>query len=368
MSNILVTGCAGTTGTALVEFLMREDPDSKIIGVDNFYKNGSRDNLKHLNEINNGNFSFYEFDIAHASFYGLLDTYYFSHDMIFDEVYNLAAIVETPEFYNNPYGTFRVNCQGAIDLFNYCCQHGTERFVNASSSEIYGRLDMFETLVRGAESHGIVVKEDTENLYDSPEISTRWSYAHGKILTEYVMNDLAARFDHKTKVCHLRYANVYGENDLSPVHVIPYIVLSILTGNPVKLSSFAKTTKRTFLHNDDSTLGTYLAMKNMVSGHAYNIASSEEVTIFDLAMMCYDLVEEATCEHFSRQIDLCVKRKGDPKRRLLSTERAADELNFKTTVSLEEGINRIINKMLEKGLVWQQQLYSQQEKALDLGQ
>lgn len=333
--NILITGCCGTTGTALVKYLL-DNTDSTIFGVDNFYKDGSRENLEILIRYpkSDTRFIFDSLDISEDKFYTeYLDQFKYK-GITFDKVYNLAAIVETPRFYDSPYETHEVNCVSAIKLYEWCCLNDVKKFVNASSSEIYGHATEFPT------------KETSPQHYDAVEISPRWSYAHGKILTEYVMNQI---YNHNTmtntKVCHLRYANVYGENDINPVHVIPQFLYHIFRNEDLHINSKADKFMRAFLHNDDSTLGTYLAMENMVPTHAYNISSAQEVTISELLRMCLEEVRKLTGKEYTGVVHYDLERPGDPVRRLLDTTRAKEELGFECQVSLAEGVRRTAEAM-----------------------
>lgn len=336
MDNILITGCCGTTGTALVKYLI-DNTDSAIYGVDNFYKEGSEDNYRELCKYaSTDRFQFKKLDISSDEFYewlnkGTVSNYSQDLPIKFNKVYNLAAIVETPRFYDSPYETHEVNCNAAIRLYKWCCNNGVDKFVNASSSEIYGHATEFPT------------KETSPQHYDSVEISLRWSYAHGKILNEYIMNQIYNQNpEHNTKVCHLRYANVYGENDTNPVHVIPYFVNKMLLGEDVHANSRPLEFKRTFLHNDDSTYGTYLAMENMISTHSYNIGSQEEVSIDTLLDICAEEVYNFTNKPIESKYRYDIERPGDPVRRKLDTTRAKEELGFECKVSLREGVRRVV--------------------------
>lgn len=334
MGNIIITGAFGTTGTALVQYLMNNTTDT-LCCYDNLYKDGSKDNMKYLMSQyeNSDRFRPGVLDITDPEFYSELQ--FVSKIGVIDGIYNLAAIVETPRFYDSPYMTYRVNCQGAIDLFKWACDHKVDKFVNCSSSEIYGH------------PQEIPISETTPSYYDSVDTSTRWSYAHGKILTEYVMNQLAES-SNNTKVCHLRYANVYGEHDLSPVHVIPYFLNSMINNaSSIHVNQDYKNIRRTFLHNDDSTYGTYLAMKNMVSTHSYNIGSAEEITIHDLLMKCLQISSEYGF-NWNGNIVNDIYREGDPKRRVLNTTRASLELGFHCSVSLEDGIRRTAKAFIDQ--------------------
>lgn len=340
--NILVTGACGTTGTSLVKYIAKHEPETNLILVDNFYKEGSRANANHLKSAipdYSNRVKLYIEDISNPHF---LKTILYN-DILYklskkgekiDEIYNLAAVVETPRFYDSAYLTYDVNLVSAVNLYKWACENCVDKFVNCSSSEIYGHAQEFPT------------KETCPSHYDSVETSTRYSYAHGKILTEYVMNNIADNYKYPTKVCHLRYANVYGSTDLHEVHVIPYIVDSIISKEELHVNKNYENILRSFLHNDDSTRATYLAMQNMTHKQAYNIGSSEEITIANLVKLCSNIINDLGVRTKYKEINVIgdIERPGDPLRRVLDTTRAKEELGFECEIPLVEGITNLVKQ------------------------
>ena len=106
--------------------------------------------------------------------------------------------------------------------------------------------------------------------------------------------------------------------------------------------------KDTQISENDSTLGTYLAMENMINTHAYNIGSSEEISIEDLFSKCIEVCEYLTGAEYTGYIYYDLVREGDPKKRWLDTTRAKEELGFECQVSLNEGIIRTAKRIIEE--------------------
>ena len=307
---VLITGAAGLTGSHLVRKCL-ENGDS-VVGVDNFFR-GEKRNIEEL--FGNDRFVFYECDFR--------DYIREGKETDFDGIYHLAAVVPTKYFYQEPCLTYEVNCQGTYEIFRWALEHGIPRFVNASSSEIYGHAEAFPT------------KEETPSLYDAVETTTRWSYAHGKIMTEYLLNHHSSEIS----VCHLRYANVYGPYDVDNNHVIPYILNCIVNDEPCHLNVHADSIARSFLYMSDCADATWLSMRHMKTGTSYNIGNPEETSILNL----YHLAVEAAKElgityHHTPQFD--INRAGDPIRRVLDISRAGEQLGYAPRVMLKEGLRR----------------------------
>jgi len=316
---IFITGVAGLTGAHLVRECIKSG--DTVVGVDNFFR-GRKDNISDL--LDNDAFTFHECDFR--DYITNPDT-----PSNFDGIYHLAAIVPTKYFYEEPELTYEVNCQGTHELFKWALKHSIPKFVNASSSEIYGHAPDFPT------------KETTPSIYDSVEDTTRWSYAHGKILTEYLLN----HYSQEIEVCHLRYANVYGPYDDDNHHVVPYMLNCIASGADVYLGENCKEIKRSFLYMSDCAVATRLAMLNMKTGTSYNIGNPEEIIISDLWNTCVKVMRDLGVSYGKEPVCNMV-RKGDPVRRVLDITRASEHLGYQPVIMLETGIRETAQWILEK--------------------
>jgi len=315
---VLITGVAGTTGSHLVRHCLYNGDE--VVGVDDFFR-GTKENIEEL--FTNDRFTFHKCDFR--------DYIKDNAEAHFDGIYHLAAIVPTKYFYEEPCLTYEVNCQGTYDIFKWALQNKIPRFVNASSSEIYGHASDFPT------------KETTPSLYDSVDTTTRWSYAHGKIMTEYLLNHHSSEII----VCHLRYANVYGPYDLDNHHVIPYILNCIANNEPCSLNARAKEIKRSFMYMSDCAEATRLAMLNMKNATSYNIGNPEEATIYELYCKAVRVMSELGCNYDHEPV-YDISRDGDPVRRVLDITRAREHLGYSPKVMLEEGLKRTAEWVLKQ--------------------
>ncbi|MSS35754.1 NAD-dependent epimerase/dehydratase family protein [Clostridium sp. WCA-389-WT-23D1] len=315
---VLITGAAGLTGAHLIRNCL--DNGDTVVGVDNFFR-GTKENIEGL--LDREDFTFHACDFR--------EYIKKEKEADFDGIYHLAAIVPTRYFYEEPCLTYEVNCQGTYEIFQWALRNHIPRFVNASSSEIYG--------------HGreLPTKETAPSLFDSVDTTTRWSYAHGKIMTEYLLNHHSSEI----LVCHLRYANVYGPYDVDDNHVIPYILNCIAHDRPCHLNAQAGEIARSFLYMSDCANATRLAMLHMRGGTSYNIGNPEETTILDLYHKAVKVAGELGISYrHSPQFD--ISRAGDPKRRVLDISRAREQLGYSPKVMLEEGLRRTLQWIVKQ--------------------
>jgi len=308
-NKILITGVAGLVGSYLAEKCL--DEGEEVVGIDNFFR-GSMRNLENVS--GNRRFTFIEDDIINI---GKLDLNGVGR------IYHLAAIVPTKYFYSAPVETFNVNCYATKLMIEWAVANGVEKFVNASSSEIYGHPQQVPT------------PEQAPSFFDPVEKTARWSYALGKLMGEHIGN----HYKNIISICHLRYANVYGPRDIDPEHVIPYIISKVLDGEKIVLNRNASRIRRTFLYATDCAVATRLAMDKSPSGVSFNIGATEEISICELASMIFEIAGSRS------DVEYSLERPGDPSRRLLDIGRAKETLGFVPSTPLREGVRKTFEWM-----------------------
>ena len=341
----VITGVCGTTGSQILDYLASENEEvflgtRVIIGVDNLFR-GCIENIRsHLNT----KYFIYQFSSFEDAFltktpngeWAVPSTYKIgSSDFVVDEIYHMAAVVPTKYFYERPELTYKVNCQGTMDLFDWARANGVKRFIVGSSSEIYGHIN----------DEDIPAKETTMSHFDAEESSTRWSYAQGKLLTEHYLNHFKGDME---RVCHLRFANTYGPRDMDDNHILPYLVNCVVNGKEIHINKNSSQIRRTFLNNKDSARACVELMSKGRNGVAYNVGSEEEVTIDTLLAMIVSIASRQFGIDTSKiGVVRDISRPGDPVRRVLDTSRLKEDTGFVPNVPLHDGISEMISKAIE---------------------
>lgn len=342
----IITGVCGTTGSQILDYLAEECDDVKsgervVIGIDNLFRGTKRNIRKHLGQPY---FVFieesFQKSLLSKTFDGLWAVSSSGHVdretvVTIDEIYHMAAVVPTKYFYKSPEMTYRENCKGTIDLFDWARSQGIRRFIVGSSSEIYGHI----------KDEDIPAKETTMSHFDAEEVSTRWSYAQGKLLTEHYLNHYK---DEMERVCHLRFANTYGPRDMDDNHILPYLVNSVVSGREIHINVDADNIKRTFLHNRDSARACVELMKKGRNGVAYNVGSQEEITISDLLKEVILIAQEFGIDTTNINLVKDVSRPGDPVRRVLDTSRLSRDTGFEPQVTLKDGVRSMFEEAILK--------------------
>lgn len=329
----IITGVAGTTGSTVLD-LMSDGFDVKcgdriLVGIDNLFRGVVENIQRHLDK----DYFFFIKDnyqnltkLCKGEGQAVVEISEERYQV--DEIIHMAAVVPTKYFYEAPELTFRENCLGTVDLFNWAIEHNIEKFIVGSTSEVYGHIS----------DKCLPVKEDEMSHFDSVETTPRWSYAEGKLLTEHILN----KSKDKIKVCHLRFANTYGVRDMDDNHIIPYLVNSIVNNRDIRINKDPDNFYRTFLNNYDAAEAVLAVSRNGTSGTAYNVGSSQEVSISALVNLVMILCEGFTGEKYTGKILKEIERSGDPRRRILCTDRLYKDTSFTPSVELVKGITEMI--------------------------
>jgi len=134
MKRYLVTGVAGFIGNKVAERLLAEG--HAVIGLDNL--NDAYDvRLKEwrLNRLRGrSGFSFHQIDICASS---ILENLWSDHGP-FNAVINLAARAGVRQSLESPDIYVDTNVRGALNLLEFSRRHAVEKFIQASSSSVYG--------------------------------------------------------------------------------------------------------------------------------------------------------------------------------------------------------------------------------------
>ncbi|MEK7413555.1 MAG: NAD-dependent epimerase/dehydratase family protein, partial [Planctomycetota bacterium] len=148
-------------------------------------------------------------------------------------------------------------------------QHGTQRVIIASTSEVYGKQDR------------VPFREDDDSVLGSTNLH-RWSYACAKMLDEFLA--LAWHRERKLGVTIARFFNVTGPRQ-SPAYgmVLPRFCQAAAANTVLEVHSDGQQT-RTFLHVIDAVSGLLaLAHCAAANGRVVNLGGTEEISMLSLA-------------------------------------------------------------------------------------
>ena len=304
---VLLAGGAGFIGSHLSEVLLSRGDE--VVAIDNL-STGRRTNVASV--IHHPNFTLIEADIT---------TGLPSLTGRFDAVLDYASPASPDDFKTMPLEILAVGSTGTRNLLDRAVADGS-RFFLASTSEVYG-----DPLVHPQpETYwGNVSSTGPRSCYDEAK---RFSEA----LT------MAYHRVHGVDVRIVRIFNTYGER-MRPNdgRVVNTFVCQALRGEPITLHGDGRQT-RSFCHVSDEVRGL-VALLDSDYDQPMNIGNPGEFTMRQLAELVVELTGSSSP---IITVPLPPEREGDPAQRRPDISLASSVLGWQPTVSLREGLTRMI--------------------------
>ncbi len=259
----LVTGGAGFIGSHLADALL--DAGYRVLAIDDL-STGSLDNIAHL--IGNPNFHFARASITDAI---VLDRLASQVGVVF----HLAAAVGVQLIVEHPVHTIETNIMGTEAVLQTALRYGC-RTLLASTSEVYGK------------GSKIPFSEEDDVLLGATDKS-RWAYAASKMVDEFL--GLAYQREFGLEVIPFRLFNTVGPRQTGRYGmVVPRFVRQTLMDEPITVYGDGAQT-RCFCDVRDVVQALIgLAQHPEAAGSVYNVGSTEEVAILELAKRVKALV------------------------------------------------------------------------------
>jgi UDP-glucose 4-epimerase len=303
----LVTGGAGTIGSTIVDQLVAADA-GEIIVLDNLVR-GRRDNLAQA--LESGRVRLEEGDIRDGALVRRLMS---GIDVLFHQ-----AAIRITQCASEPRLALEVLVDGTYEVIEAAADAGVGKVVAASSASVYGLADHFPTTER---QHPY----DNDTLYGAAK-----TFNEGLLRSFHAMRGL--------DYVALRYFNVYGPR--MDIHGLYTEVLirwmeRIEAGQPPLILGDGLQTMD-FVYTEDIARANLLAAASDASDEVFNIASSTETSLIELA--------QALQRAMGSDLDL---EFGPPRgvngvtRRLADTSAAASRLGWKAEIGLDEGLTRLV--------------------------
>jgi nucleoside-diphosphate-sugar epimerase len=316
MSRVLVTGGAGTIGTAVVRRLLG-DPDFEVRVSD---QREAPMWMREGCEVHRGDLR--DVEEARKAMHGC------SH------VIHLAAIVGgIANFHKLPHTLTEVNNALYNAVFRVALDEGVERFTYVSSSMVFERAEQYPT------------REDYLPSCPVP----RSAYGYSKLTGEIYCR--AAHDEHGLPFTICRPFNAYGpgempEDEPGIAHAVPDLIRKSLQRlHPLPIFGTGEHT-RTLTHVADIADGIVTATSSPAGlNEDFNISASDELTVAEIARLCWvacgndpDALE---FEHLpSFEVDVV--------RRWPSVEKAERLLGWKARIGVEEGIAATVEWLRER--------------------
>lgn len=240
----------------------------------------------------------------------------------FDYVAHLAARPSPEDYISHPVSTIMSNSEGTKRTLDIARQNKSI-FMYTSSSEVYGEASIIPT-------------PETYFGYVNPN-GIRSCYDESKRYSEALIMAYNRQYGLDTRI--QRPFNVYGPRirpDGQYGRVIPRFISQALNNEPITIHGDGSQT-RSFLYVEDWLNATWnLQTSKGLSGMVFNVGSSEQHTVLELANLIKKLTGSGS------PITYQEKRIDDPTRRAADITLIDSKFGWRPGISLEEGLLKTI--------------------------
>jgi UDP-glucose 4-epimerase len=311
---ILITGGMGFIGSHLAEYLLSKG--QSVVVLDDF-SGSSEENLKQFSKSK-------QLIVIKGSIIDQKITKKLMKDVT--HCYHLAACLGVEKISNDPINSLEINLKGSQIVLNEAVAKDIRTLV-ASSSEIYGK------------NPNMPLAEDSDRVLGSPEVA-RWSYSEAKAMDELHAFEL---YRHKSfPVSIARFFNTVGPRQSGSYGmVLPRFVNAAIRNQPLTVYGDG-TQSRTFCSVNDVVDALVLIMDSKESiGQAFNIGSTNEITITELAKKVIKLTNSTSEIIYKKHSEVFGDHFEEPQRRVPDISKIKKVVGWQPKQSLDEVIIEI---------------------------
>ena len=315
---ILISGGGGFIGSHLTDYLL--STGHEVLVLDDF-SGASQINLNYAKESN-------KLSINKGS---ILDQDLVNNLMAdVSSCYHLAASLGVEKINSEPIKSLEANLKGSEIVLNSAANNGI-RTLLASSSEVYGKNPVMP------------LSEDSDRVLGSPQVA-RWSYSEAKALDELYAFELYKNKSFPVSIA--RFFNTVGPRQSGSYGmVLPRFVKAALNNQPLLVYGDG-TQSRTFCSVTDVVKALVLLMESEESiGETFNIGSTDEITINNLAKKVIKLTNSKSEIVYKKHSEVFGDNFEEPQRRVPDISKIKRVVGWQPQTSLDNIIIEITEYM-----------------------
>ncbi|MSQ13336.1 MAG: SDR family NAD(P)-dependent oxidoreductase [Dehalococcoidia bacterium] len=328
MVKAVVTGGAGFIGSHLVEALLTRGDEVTVIDD---LSAGAMRNVASLQT--HPRFHFVKGDVADQA---ALERVLQPGSIVF----HLAAALGVERVVRDPLHTIETNVFGTASVLQ-----AAKRFQNkvllASTSEVYGK------------STQLPFREDDDVVF-GPSSRSRWSYAASKLVDEFLA--LAYHQQLGVPAVVFRLFNTVGPRQSAQYGmVLPRFARQAIAGERLTIHGDGRQT-RCFTDVADVVRALIgLADCDAAAGQVFNIGSTRQVTILELARMVLEEVNKGPVDDLTERVVFVPYREAygtgfeETMNRVPDISKIQASIGWQPSISLEETVRRVVESARRAG-------------------
>ena len=327
---LLVTGGAGFIGSAVVRLAVSRGHE--VVNLDALTYAACLENVASVSGSN-----LYSFEQADIRDRARLDEIFALHRP--DAVMHLAAESHVDRSIDGPGDFILTNINGTYNILEvaraYWVAQGRPsefRFHHISTDEVFGSLG------------------DTGQFTEDTPYDPRSPYSASKAASDHLV-----RAWHETyglPVVLTNCSNNYGPFHF-PEKLIPVVILNTLQGKPIPVYGTGLNV-RDWLYVEDHADALLLVLQKGVLGRSYNIGGENERRNIDLVRTICAILDQKRpkATPYGDQITYVTDRPGHDARYAIDPSRIRDELGWRPSVTVEQGLEKTVQWYLDNEAWW----------------
>lgn len=327
---ILVTGGAGFIGSAVIR--QATAAGHSIVNLDVLTYAACKANLDSV--ADSSNYEFVQADICDRA---AVDQIFTQHTP--DAVMHLAAESHVDRSIDGPGQFMETNVMGTFHMLEASRAYWTKnnqpddfRFHHISTDEVFGSLG------------------DTGMFVEDTPYDPRSPYSASKASSDHLV-----RAWHETyglPVVVTNCSNNYGPYQF-PEKLIPVVILKALAGDDIPVYGKGENV-RDWLYVEDHADALLTVLEKGDLGRTYNIGGENEAQNIEIVRTICTLLDEKRPKNvaYADQIKFVTDRPGHDMRYAIDPSRIREELNWRPSVTLEQGLDKTVDWYLENEGWW----------------
>ena len=304
---ILVTGGAGFIGSNFIRYFLRAYPENAVVNFDKLTYAGNLDNLSDLQSY--PGYQFTLGDICDA------ETVKDVLTQPLDAVVHFAAESHVDRSIADSRGFIRTNVQGTCTLLDASRRARISRFLHVSTDEVYG------TLAPG------------ESSDEAAPLRPNSPYAASKAASDLLVRSFWQTY--RFPALLTRSSNNYGPYQF-PEKFLPLMITNALEGKPLPIYGDGLN-ERDWIFVEDHCRALDRVLQAGRPGETYNIGYGQALTNLRVVRRLLQILHKS-----EDQIKFVEDRPGHDRRYALDSSKIRRELDWKPTVTFEEGLVRTV--------------------------
>lgn len=229
-------------------------------------------------------------------------------------------------------GTYNM-LQAARHYWEGCGKRKAFRFHHISTDEVFGSL-------------GATGQFTEETPYDP-----RSPYSASKASSDHLVRAWAETYG--LPVVLTNCSNNYGPFHF-PEKLIPVVILSALAGKPIPIYGKGENV-RDWLYVEDHADALLLVLEKGAVGRSYNIGGENERSNLELVQTICTILDtlKPASAPYADLIEFVTDRPGHDLRYAIDPTRIREELGWRPSVTVEEGLEKTVRWYLENEEWWQ---------------